>query len=156
MIRRRLSIVFLLGLLIAGCSPARMFTRPEVAIRGVGIESVSLSGVNLFLTLEVTNPNRLDLTLRQFTYRLFLAETLVAEGEITNPVRFPSRQTVYPAFPIGLSWKTLKEAAPTLIDRPEVPYLLEGSLTLGALGGEWTVPIHREGTTTRRSKDSSS
>lgn len=38
------------------------------------------------------------------------------------------------------------------LESPDIPYCLEGSLTLQALGGEWTVPIHQEGTAIKKGK----
>lgn|SRR5579863_1363425 len=132
--------------LTAGCAALWMPSRPRVTVAQLAVRQVTLSGMTLSVTLGVTNPNRIDMTLRHLSYRLYLAERLVAEGEISDPIVLPGRQTVYPFLPIRLSWKALQEGGISLFDEAgEVRYRLEGKLTLRVLDRDWEIPLHREG-----------
>ncbi|HET6371305.1 MAG TPA: LEA type 2 family protein [Nitrospiria bacterium] len=137
-------------LLLNDCSPGRYFSRPEVALEGVEKGKITLSGIDASVVLEVTNPNRVDVTLYRFSYRVFLADALVTEGELTDPITLPGHQTVHPRLPVHFPWEGLQGLSVALFDRSEIPYRLEGNMNLSVLGGSWTIPIHREGTVTTR------
>jgi LEA14-like dessication related protein len=148
-----LALSILLFLLNA-CSPGRYFSRPEVTLEGVEKGKITLSGIDASVVLEVTNPNRVDVTLHRFSYRLFLADALVTEGELTDPITLPGRQMVHPRLPVHFPWEGLEGLSVALLDRSEIPYLLEGNMTLRVLGGNWEIPIHREGKVSTRPKTS--
>ena len=137
----------LILILAASCSPTRMLARPEVIVRDLAVKQVTLSGLTLSLTLAVTNPNGIDVTLQRFAYQLYLEKALVAEGDFSDPILFPANQTAYPSVPISLTWKALQDAGTLFMNQPSVAYRLEGKLTLKVLHSDWVIPIHQEGVT---------
>jgi len=149
------SALYLILFLAAGCSPAWMLSRPEVTVRDLAVKQMSFTGMTLSLTLGVTNPNGVDVTLRRFSYRLYLEKALVAEGELSDPILLPGHQTVYPSVPIPLTWKALQNAGTLFLNPGAVPYRLEGDLTLRVFHSDWNIPIHREGVMAKTPKEPS-
>ncbi|PYF83096.1 LEA14-like dessication related protein [Marinomonas alcarazii] len=58
--------------------------QPEVAFKNLNVDSIGLSGVKLSVDLEVTNPNRFDVTLSKVGYQLKTAGKSLGEGNIQN------------------------------------------------------------------------
>ncbi|REG86629.1 LEA type 2 family protein [Marinomonas pollencensis] len=58
--------------------------KPEVAFKGVKMDSISLSGAKFSMDLEVTNPNDFDVNLSDISYQLASQGTSLGGGEISK------------------------------------------------------------------------
>ncbi|MEL0636893.1 LEA type 2 family protein [Marinomonas sp. TI.3.20] len=56
--------------------------KPEVAFKGVNMDSIGLSGAKFSVDLEVTNPNDFDVNLSDISYQLASKGTSLGGGEI--------------------------------------------------------------------------
>ncbi|HEX6051779.1 MAG TPA: hypothetical protein VFZ21_21070, partial [Gemmatimonadaceae bacterium] len=79
--------------LLASCDSIaeRAFTRPVVAVRGVKLRSVGLTGGSIETTLAIVNPNPYPLPVQRATYAFALADsTEVGRGVTAAPFTVPA------------------------------------------------------------------
>lgn len=77
-----IATLFLITFLITGCETliSRAIQEPELSIKGISIEHVSLDTISLGLNLNVTNPNTFQLALAEYRYKLKLNDKSMFEG----------------------------------------------------------------------------
>ena len=98
----------------------------------VGDEGVSLETTGLF-----HNPNRLDGTLQDVRYELFVDGRRLGTGRLPEPVEAPGGADLRLRLPFDMAWEAVDAHSLGLVAAHEVPYraVVEGSLDtpLGAL-----------------------
>ena len=112
MMRRRLGVLAVL--LVSGCSSLseRAFSRPVVAVRGVRVHSVGLTGGSIDVSLFINNPNPYPLPVQRATYRFALADsTEIGRGETATPFTVPAHDSAVVQLPVNVSWPGLRAAA---------------------------------------------
>lgn len=140
-----LFVIFLLQAFF-GCSPARFLSKPEWRLQGIRIDRIDLSGASVGLALRIINPNPVGVTVRHLTYRFYLHEVKIAEGEMTTPFELPRHESIDVVLPVQMSFKEARELAPLLRQKTEeIDYRLEGEITLQAMGTEKRFQLHHAG-----------
>ena len=146
--RSRASFLFLVFLFYAvfGCTPAQILTKPEWRLQGIRIDRIDLSGASLGLSVQLTNPNSVGLTIQHLSYQLYLHEVEIAAGERKTPFELPRHASVDIVLPVEVRLKQARELAPFLKNAPEeIDYRIEGEVTLQAMGMEKRFPLHHAG-----------
>ena len=119
--------------LLAGCG----VRRPEVALAGVHVGAVRLDGAHLNLRLDIHNPNRWAIDLRELTYQLSVDEVLLGDGETTDRFVVAGRDCATLVLPVDLRWRGVGRAGRELLTG-EVEYRVVGHVRVGTPVGPIT------------------
>lgn len=132
---------------LASCASARVVSRPEWRLQGIRIDHIDLSKVTLGIAARITNPNPFGVTIRQAEYRVYLGETLVAQGKKTDPFDLPGHGDANVLLPVEISLAAMREIGPLLRYDPGnggERWRLEGECVLKAFGIERVFPFRKE------------
>lgn len=143
---RTLGLALILSL--AGCSliAERAFTRPTIAVRGVKVKSVGLTGGSIEVTLSIANPNPYSVPVQRATYVFALADsTEVGRGESAVAFTLPAHDSTVVQLPVDVSWQGLRAAARDAQQDGTIDYRLKGSVTLDTPIGNPDVPFEAVG-----------
>jgi LEA14-like dessication related protein len=146
--RARLCVAALTLLALPACSriAERAFSQPVLAVRGVKVHSIGLTGSSLDVTLFVTNPNPYPLPIHRATYRFTLSDsTEVGRGESATAFTLPAHDSAAIQLPVDVSWQGLRAAGRDAARDGTVDYRLTGTVTLDTPLGEPNVPFDLAG-----------
>jgi len=132
----RLFRVILMLPAFAGCGmPAVLVGRYEAAATTLvasKVESLSPVASDIVFALAVHNPNSYGLRMRLIRYRLMVHGVAVAEGTNRAEVSLPAGKSTTWELPVSVRVDALEAAAPEALGIGEVPYQLEGWVSLGS------------------------
>lgn len=132
----------------AACSriAERAFARPTIAVRGVKVKSVGLTGGSIEVALAIANPNPFPLPVQRATYTFGLQDsTEVGRGESAAAFTIPAHDSTVVALPVDVSWQGLRAAARDASLDGTVDYILKGTVTLSTPLGNPNVPFEAAG-----------
>ena len=118
--------------------------KPIVRLKGIQIDRLGLTGVNLLLDFDVTNPNWFMVRLYEFEYDMTVEGRRLAGGEMPKPISSISAdQTKRYSIPVGLTYESLR---PIITRRAgqALQYELTTRTTFNVFG--MPVPIRRKRT----------
>jgi LEA14-like dessication related protein len=147
-IRARVAVIAALTVALAACDriAERAFTRPVIAVRGVKLRSVGLTGGSLEATLAIVNPNPYPLPVQRATYAFALADsTEVGRGVTAAPFTIAARDSITVDLPVDVSWQGLRAAARDATRDGTVDYRLSGVVTLDTPLGDPDVSFESVG-----------
>ncbi|MEW6750876.1 MAG: LEA type 2 family protein [Candidatus Latescibacterota bacterium] len=123
---------------------------PRVEGARLQVRSLSLTGADLDLQLQVDNPNPFGLLLESVDYRLTVAGELWADGTRRQAVRVGGETTQLVAVPVSISFLGAGRSIYKALSGEEaLPYELSGTLDLGttlSLLPHATLPLQLQGT----------
>jgi LEA14-like dessication related protein len=135
-------------LVCAACSRPKP---PSLTPRSARVLSVSATGVQLEVALDVTNPNAFPLVAHAVDGRLSLgaggAELGQAHADPASSI--PAHATSTVTSELAVSWTNLAALAPFLLSAAPVPYQFSGTATLGGEDLNLSVPFTLNGVLTR-------
>ena len=146
--RTRCRIALTAAITLSACSgiAERAFTRPVLAVRGVKLRSVGITGGSIEATLTITNPNPYPLPVQRATYLFALADsTEVGRGVTAAPFTIPARDSTVLQLPVDVSWDGLRAAARDAARDGTVDYRLSGVVTLDTPLGDPDVSFESTG-----------
>lgn len=144
----RLAAVAGLALLVGGCS---LFYRdPTVRLVDVRVVGLGVTSGTAAVTLEVENPNRFALEVRQFVYLLEVDEgddrwVELARGETVDTVRVGRRTTQEVVLPVPFQYRGAGSAIRAWLESGRITYRFRGELTARAPTRTLTFPVRSEG-----------
>ncbi len=134
----------ILCLMLSSCA-GWMTQEPSVQLRRVSLHPRSLTEIHLVLELDVQNPNRFDLTIRSFQYKLFLNNREIGSGHLEKEVRIPADAAVRVQAPVVAGFKNWNESLRTVIADRDIPYRIEGEAKVKTLFGSKNYPFSKGG-----------
>lgn len=146
--------LLLLALLpLSGC--ALFVKEPRVTIAHVEVVSLGLLGGRAQVGLLIENPNRFDLQVRSFAYRLDVADgvpgeeeswsSLASQEESVQDILIPGREQVEVEVPVDFGYAAVGSALRSLLIEGQVRYRVEGSVRVRGPVGEHTLPFAGRG-----------
>ena len=141
---RRVLVVALAAAL--GCSkPAP----PTLVPVSATVTEITPEGIGLSLALNATNPNGSDLGAQGVTAHVVLDRN-VEMGTVTTsqPISLPAGKTTPLALPLAVKWGSLAALATLAQTTGDVPYAVDGTVTMGGTLLNVGVPFHLDGTVT--------
>jgi LEA14-like dessication related protein len=124
----------------------RAFARPAIAVRGVRVRSIGLTGGALEVSLAIANPNPYPLPVQRATYLFALADsTEVGRGESAAAFTIPAHDSTVIQLPLDVSWQGLRAAARDAAGDGAVDYRLSGTVTLDTPLGNPNVAFESAG-----------
>ena len=144
----RVPLAFAAWVALSGCSKIaeRAFTQPVIAVRGVKLKSVGLTGGSIEVALSIVNPNPYPLPVQRAVYSFALADsTPVGGGTTATAFTLPARDSALVDLPVDVSWQGLRAAARDASRDGSVDYRFTGSVTLDTPLGNPNVPFESVG-----------
>lgn len=149
---RRLRRLLTVGVLVAAstlgaCSSVAKvaFKQPDVAFRGWGVRSMGLDATVLEVRLLVTNPNPYSFAAQKLDYTLFVDSTAVGLGGLDSAVTIAANDSTLVTFPITVGLVTLRAIGGRLVRGGEVPYRVQGDLTVRTFAGTFSRGFDEKG-----------
>ncbi|MEA5445654.1 LEA type 2 family protein [Gammaproteobacteria bacterium AB-CW1] len=146
--RKLLGLMLLTLWLLGSCAHLeRVVKAPEVALKELRLESVSLSRQRIAVVMDVTNTNAFRLPVREIAYDLQLMDTPLASGVMDEGISLPAGATET----VTLSLETdLISTSRGLLDwlrdpGEEIAYRVEGHI-LPDMGLSDRLPYRHSGT----------
>lgn len=134
---RRLAFLALISVPACSGLAERAFSRPVIAVRGVKVRSVGLTGGAIEVSLAIANPNAYPLPVKRAIYTFALRDsTEIGRGESAAAFTLPAHDSTVVELPVDVSWQGLRAAARDAARDGTVDYRLTGTVTLDTpLGG---------------------
>ena len=124
-------VAILVALSACGRIAESAFSRPTLAVRGVRVRSIGLTGGALEVSLAIANPNPYPLPIHRATYLFALTDsTEVGRGETATAFTVPAHDSTVVQLPLDVSWQGLRAAARDAARDGTVDYRLNGTVTL--------------------------
>jgi LEA14-like dessication related protein len=144
----RLAVLAVLALLISGCSV--FYQDPTVRLLDVRVVGLGITSGTAEVTLEVENPNRFALEVREFIYLLEVAEgdgrwVELARGDVTESVRIGRRTTEEVVLPVPFQYRGAGSAVRAWLETGRIEYRMQGELTARAPSRTMTFPVRSSG-----------
>jgi LEA14-like dessication related protein len=154
--RRPLVALTLLAVVAVTSASCALFVRsPEVVIADVRVVGLGLTGGTAEILLEVDNPNRFGLEVREFRYLLEVSDPAVpdrwdtlAVGVSADTVRLESRASTLVPLRIPFRYSAVGTALRAWTNGGEVPYRLEGAVRARGAGIQRDLPFRSTGSLT--------
>ena len=139
-----------LTLSLAGCSSA--IKAPTVEVAEVRLANIDREGIQLTVSLRVTNPNPVDITISDLKADLAIAGQHVGFAEsLATKTTLQSRAAFTLPMRVSVPFKTLPETLREgliAVGGGSLPYKITGSAN--AMNGMLTIPFEKSGEIARR------
>jgi len=138
------ALVTAFAVAVSGCSKPEP---PTLTPKGASVIGVSLAGVNVRLTMEAFNPNRIELSARSVTGNVTL-DGKVPLGTVTipSPVLLPPNARTTLDVPLDAKWNDVGAIATLAATNAPVTYAVDGTVNIGGDRLNVDVPFHMTGT----------
>lgn len=117
--------------------------RPTLKLKEVHVERLSLSDLHLLFGIEVTNPNRFDLTLGSLEYTVFLNDREVGQGRLKKEVALPHSSATLVQVPLRADLQKIGGLWTALLAGPDLKYRIEGTALIQTGLGSSKVPFRK-------------
>ena len=121
------------SLALGACATLKdIVSAPNVSLRNVQVESLSIDKQTFLLSFDVTNPNPFPLPIESISYGVELDGMRFASGDTASSFTIPAGSDGQFAITVNLNLlRTSPELLFTVRDgvRHDIPYALEGSLS---------------------------
>jgi LEA14-like dessication related protein len=133
-------------LLVAGCAGLQsVFRNPDVNLQRVVVRGLGLTGGTMDLVVGVYNPNAFSLQGTRLQLGLDLEQSHVGDVEYTSAFQAQQGDTTVLTVPLVFSWSGVAGAVRTALGGGDLPYKLNGQLTVSTPIGQQQVPFSHEG-----------
>lgn len=143
-----LALPLLLSLPLAGCTKPEP---PKIKPIDAKVKSASLTGLEIDLKLEATNPNSIPLSARSVKAHVWVNGDIDV-GEIVIPTKtsIPAKETVTLEVPVSVPWTNLTSIAMAAATKESMPFKVSGTAEVGVEAVSFDVPFETTGTITRQ------
>jgi LEA14-like dessication related protein len=136
-------LAVLLVSLVAACSRPEP---PTLAPERVQLTGLSPTQISVDVTLDVTNPNTLDLVARSLEAHIIIAKNIdVGTVEIPVTTVFAAGKTTKLDVPLSIQLTDIAPLARLAIAGADLPYTVDGTVGLGGDLLHVTLPYHLSG-----------
>ncbi len=154
MVRFRVRYLFILLLFPVCFSSCSIFSalsgnRPEITgIKKVKLSSISFSGVDVLVTLEVNNDNNYSAQVLNSTYNIYLNNSFLAKGTTEKAQTINSNGVSYLDLPLSINYSDLPsgiaELVKSIINGQLIKYKVDGDVKVELDGVSVSIPVNVE------------
>lgn len=119
--------------------------KPSFTLRGVTLRPLSFTEMNLFLDLEVQNPNSFNLTFKSFEYTVYLKNEAIGNGRLEKELLIPSSSITQIQVPVVAKFKDLSGSLKAVFSEGDLPYKIEGKADVRTAFGIMNFSFSKEG-----------
>lgn len=142
-----------LALALAGSVAASGCSKPEpprITPKEARVRSIGPAGVDLLVTVEAVNPNRVGLSVRSVTGKARLDDRWdLGMVTIAKPIVLPPGTPTTIDAPMTMAWADVQSLAVLAASPRPVPYVVEGTVSIGGERLNVDVPFSLSGTISR-------
>jgi len=149
------ALALMLGILAAVPACSLFVRSPEVAIVDVRVVGLGLTGGTAEILLQVDNPNRFNLEVREFSYLLEVADPsrperwdTLAVGVTADTLQLDRRAVSVVPLRVPFRYGALGTALRAWMQGGEIPYRLEGEVRARGAGFQRDLPFRSRGSLT--------
>ena len=117
---------------------------PKLSFRGLKVNNINLSGVDLQLGLILENINSFGLNIGKLNYQIDLAGNKVATGLTENLASVPAKGSGDVTLPISLNFAGLTSSLRSLLTQNDIDCAIKGSADLASPFGVLSLPINTQ------------
>jgi LEA14-like dessication related protein len=155
-VTRPLAVLAMLLAILATVPACGLLVRsPQVAIVDVRVVGLGISGGTAEILLQVDNPNRFNLEVREFSYLLEVADPsrpeqwdTLAVGVTADTLQLDRRATSVVPLLVPFRYSALGTALRAWMQGGEIPYRLEGEVRARGAGFQRDLPFRSRGALT--------
>ncbi len=141
------SAFLLLASLAVACSRP---VPPTIAAERATVTGIDAAGIAIDVELTATNPNSTDLSVRELTAHLVLSgDRDVGTVTVPDAVTLAAGKTTPLSVKVTLKWSDMGALAPLALAGADVPYSVDGTLSLGGMLQSIGIPFRLSGTIPR-------
>jgi LEA14-like dessication related protein len=138
------------ALIIALAACSRLDPPTLTPVSGT-VTGVTPSGITLKIKLEAENPNSIGLTTREVSAKITLDSRYDAGTvKISHPVNLPAKKRTTLEVPVTFAWRDLAELAGLSASGRDIPYTVDGTVTIGGESINVDVPFRITGALTQK------
>ena len=119
--------------------------KPSFVLRKITLKTHSFTEMNLFLGVDIQNPNRFDLTLKSFEYTIYLNNKKIGKGRLEKELLIPSSSIIQVQMPVLTKFKDWGRNLKAIITGDDLPYKIEGKTDIKTVFGLFNFPFSKEG-----------
>ncbi len=135
------------ALLAGACSKPEP---PKLVPKEVSVTAVGPTGLSLLLRMEATNPNRITLSAQSIVAKAKLdGKWDLGTVTISRPIALPPNTPTMIDVPMTMPWTDVKALGALAAAPGPVPYVVEGTVTVGGERLHVDLPFSLSGTVTR-------
>jgi len=143
---KRTLIIPLLGLLFLLPSCVSWFyEKPTFALKEVAVTRISLGEIYFLFGIEVQNPNRFDLKLREFEYKAYIEDQEVGGGRLEKEVLIAPSSSTLVQIPLQSDFGKLGNSLGLVLTGKNLKYKIEGAAVIKTRLGTSTFPFSKTG-----------
>jgi LEA14-like dessication related protein len=143
---KRAKKIFLFGLLFLLLSCASwFFEKPTFALKEIVVKRISFGEINFLFGIEVQNPNRFDLKLREFEYKAYIEDQEVGSGRLEKEVRIAPSSSTLVQVPLQSDLSKLGNSLGLVLLGKDLRYKIEGAAVIKTRLGTSTIPFSKTG-----------
>jgi LEA14-like dessication related protein len=134
------------GLAIAGCSTIGLNLKdPEVRLNRVVVRALNVTGGTLDLLVAVKNLNNFVITSTKLQVGFDVEDSHVGDVDYENDFQVQKGDSTILTLPVRFNWAGVGGAVRASLNYGDLPYKLNGQITVSLPWGEKAVPFTREG-----------
>lgn len=145
---QRTLFLFSIFLFFNGCAMLSQFAildKPSVSDYDISFKSLSLSAITLDVTLDVFNPNPVELDLNKFDYQLNIDDKPLLSGDQSSGLKVNAKGTTPVIIPIALKYDDILSIGSDLLKQDSIDYQFQSNFSFDIPGyGEVTIPFSFE------------
>ncbi|MDR1251792.1 MAG: LEA type 2 family protein [Treponema sp.] len=111
-----------------------IFSEPRFSLRSMDLTGISFTGVDLLCTVNVENPNPIDIPFPEIDWEFFVNANSFVKGIVKNDKSIKSQSVTGVDIPLSVTYADLFNAVKSLQNTKEADYLL-------SLGAKFPLPI---------------
>ena len=130
---------------LSACTPP---DPPTLVPKSAAVKSVGLTGLQLDVQVDATNPNGSDLTAQKVSGKLGINGQPMGTFEVPQNVVLPASKTTTITATLSSPWQNVQMLVPLAASGKPVPYTVDGSVSIGGSHLNVDVPFHLDGVIT--------
>jgi LEA14-like dessication related protein len=131
---------------LCGCAGLQeLFREPDVHLQRVVVQNVGLTGGTLNLLVGVYNPNAFDVQGTRLNLGLDVEQSHVGDVVYDNDFQTQKGDTTVLTLPLTFAWSGVAGAVRTALNAGELPYTINGRLSVATPIGPRDVTFSHQG-----------
>ncbi|MGZ3774722.1 MAG: LEA type 2 family protein [Pseudobdellovibrionaceae bacterium] len=115
--------------------------KPKVELREVYFKDTNFVGTTLVFVVNLQNPNRFDIRVKEIEYKVFLSEKEFSSAKTENPFTVIAHKTIQVELPLPVKYGSVWEHLTQALVSQVLSYRIEGRIKLSFT----SVPFSKEG-----------
>ena len=134
----------LLATTMLGCGKIE---EPTLKPEGVEVKTVAVDGVTVDVTIDVYNPNSIELSARSVKAHSKLDQKIdLGEVDVKTPLDIPAGKHAKLTVPLKLRWNDVTSVALLAASKPSIDFSVDGTAKVGGKSVNFDIPFHTGGT----------